>query len=330
MNQFMGYRIRLSTMLYREMHTMLGGDTKEQKIAAGTFLAGHLAATTVLAGALGLPMVSVMASVYDKLADTLTGNHDHDIIASFRNHLADVFGKPVAEAIARGAPRLVGVDLSHLGDQKIAPGSDMITLLTEKRKFEDAEKDWLKNMAGSAVGMAAKDILGLRDISNGDYLRGAMKMAPEAMRGPIEALQQSLYGYRSKTGQKLPVSSNAATIALTAMGLDPAGEEEYNEAKNAQLGLQNRYTEQTQNVTQHLAQALSRGDMTDYQKWVGTAEQIHEAHPGLPPIMSHLSQYLQRNYQQAGIANSMGLPIGVKPNDLAARGMLRGYNLQGQ
>ena len=330
MNQFMGYRIRLSTMLYHEMHDMIGGDTSDQRKAAGLFLAGHLAATTVLAGALGLPMVSVMASVYDKLADTLTGNHDHDIIASFRNHLSDVFGKPVAEAIARGAPRLAGLDLSHLGDQKIAPGSDMVMLLTEKRKFEDAEKDWLKNMAGSAVGMLAKDVLGLRDMSNGDYLRGAMKMAPEAMRGPIEALQQSLYGYRSMTGQKLQFSSNAATFALTAMGLDPSGVEEYNEANNAQLWLQIRYTEQTQNVTQHLALALSRGDMTDYQKWVGTAEQIREAHPGLPPIMSHLSQYLQRNYQQAGIANSMGLPIGVKPNDLAARGMLRGYNLQGQ
>lgn len=328
MNQFMGYRIRLSTMLYREMHDMIGGDTPAQRKAAGWFLAGHLGATTVLAGALGLPMTAVLASVYDKLADTLTGDHNHDIIASFRNHLADVFGKPVAEAIARGAPRLVGLDLSHLGDQKIVPGSDMITLLTEKRKFEDAEKDWLKNMAGSAVGMLAKDVVGLRDISNGDYLRGAMKLAPEAMRGPIEALQQSLYGYRTKSGQRLPISSNAATIALTAMGLDPAGEAEYNEAKTVQLGLQNRQSEQTQTITQHLTQAMSRGDKSDFQRWLGESQQFQAAHPGVPPPIAGLARYMASNTRAAAIANGMGMPIGVRPNDIAARGMLRFGNLQ--
>jgi hypothetical protein len=330
MNQFMGYRVRLTTMMYREMHSLFAGDNADQRIAAGKFLAGHLAATTVLAGALGLPMVAVAASAYDKLADVLTGNPTHDITASFRNHLADVFGLTAAEAIARGAPRLAGLDFSHLGDQKIAPGSDMVMLLTEKRKFEDAEKDWLKNMAGSAIGMLAKDVMGMRDLSNGDYIRGALKMAPEAMRGPIEALQQSLYGYRNKSGQKLPISSNAASIALTAMGLDPAGEAEYHEWKTTQLGLQNRQTELTQNITQHLAQALTRNDTSDFQKWLNISQQFQIAHPGVAPPAAHIGEYMNAQMRSSAIANGLGLPIGVKPNDISTRGMLRGANLQGR
>lgn len=329
-NQFMGYKIRFTTMMYREFESAFGNGSAADKAEARQFLAGHLGAITVLAGSMGLPMTAVFASVYDKLADILTGDPQHDIQASYRMHLKNMFGPALGEVIARGAPRALGIDLDHLGEQTIAPGSSLINMLTEKRKFEDAEKDTLKSLAGSAVGLGASMIMGLRDMTNGDYLQGAQKMVPETLRGPVEALQASLYGFRDKSGQKLPITANAKNIALKAMGLDPSSEAEYEEEARVNSGLSARQQAQSQNILQHLSLALQRGDQGNFQSWVGESARYGQEHPGMRPPMADLQRYMATHMKNTAVANATGTPVGVRPNNLATRGMVGFGNLQSQ
>jgi hypothetical protein len=133
--QFMKYTAMLNEKLYREVHAAVGGDAEARR-----FLAGHLAMTTVFAGTLGLPFASVFASTYDRLKDWVAGDDQpSDIQASFRNGLADVFGKGVAEIIARGTPRAAGIDLStRVGEQDILPFSKFIA---DRRDLKDSLKD---------------------------------------------------------------------------------------------------------------------------------------------------------------------------------------------
>ena len=289
-------------------------------------MAAHLAATTVLAGAMGLPMVAVFASVYDKIADTLTGSPTHDIMGSFRQYLNHVYGPTVGKALARGAPTLLGMDLSRLGEQKLLPGSDMAILLTEKRKFEDAEKDWLKNMAGPSVGMGGEWLLGMRDISNGDYLNGAIKMAPEGLRGPVEALRDQLYGYRNKGGTPLGITPSGVDIALTAMGFDPEQKATNDLNRSVLTGLQTRRQTQSQNITQHLAKAIQTNNPSDLQYWEGQSAQAQRDWPGFAPPIAHLQRYVQMQAQQAGVARALGAPFGIRANDRTSLGMLDGSN----
>lgn len=322
LNKFMGYQTRVTSLLTRELADAFGRSGPKQAETARKFLFGHAAAVTVLAGSLGLPMVGVAASVFDRLADWATGKDDWDVTAAYRNFLADTFGKQAGEVMARGAPRLAGVDFSHMGDEKLLPGSSAALMLTEKRKLEDAEKDWLKSEAGAPIGMLNNFILGARDVANGDFLKGAQKMVPETLRGPAEAAQLALYGYRGKGGTALPITANARDIALTAMGLDPQKEAEYNEAQKVSVGQKTLQQLREQNITQHLSLALNRGDQDNYNYWLGQSQQYGQDHPGMMPPAADLRRYMVQNARQAAIAQSMGLPIGIQPRDINRRGMV--------
>ena len=320
-NQFMGFQVRMTELLYRETHSALAGATPEARAASRKFLLAHLAATTVFAGALGLPFVGVAASVYDRLADWATGTDDHDILASFRTHLANTFGKDIGEVIARGAPRAGGFDFARAGEGTILPGSSTIMMLTEKRKIEDAEKDWLKSMAGSAVGVGMNYATAIRDFSNGDYMNAGIKLAPEGLKNVLEAVQLGHRGFVNKDGQKLPITASAQDVALKAFGLEGAKEQEYNEVRRTQLGLQALSQARSTNITHHLLQAYNRQDQGDFQKWTGESTKYGLDHPGELPPIADFGKTLMSSMKEQSLAQVLGTPIGVKPNDLVGRGM---------
>jgi hypothetical protein len=259
--------------------------------------------------------------VFDRLADWATGEDSWDITASYRNYLASTFGKDAGEMIARGAPRGAGIDLDHLGEGKIAPGSTTITMLTEKRKMADAEKDWLKSMAGSAVGMGMNYAMGLRDMMNGDYLQGAIKFAPEAVKGAAEATQLGVHGFTDAKGVRLPITASAMDIALKAVGIDPAKEAEYSEAKGVSAGLTAMRTARSANITQHLVKATMQGNPADLQAWEQQAVEYQHDHPGMTSPLMDLGRTLQMSLRNQSLAKALGTPLGVNPRDVVGRGM---------
>jgi hypothetical protein len=83
------------------------------KSEARKFLLGHLAATTIFAGTLGLPFATLFAAAFDKLKDAADDDGEpSNIQAAWRNWLSDVLGHDAEEVIAKGAPRALGVDIS--------------------------------------------------------------------------------------------------------------------------------------------------------------------------------------------------------------------------
>ena len=328
-NQFMGFQIRMTEKLYREVATGFGekrGTLEGQQ--SRTWLYGHAAAVTMMAGTLGLPMVAVAASVFDRLADLVTGKDDWDVTAAYRNFLAQSLGKEFGEAVARGAPRLAGMDFDHLGEGKIVPGSALMMFATEKRKMEDAEKDWLKNMAGSSVGYMFNWAAALRDWSNGDVLDGAVRVMPEALKGPVEAYRLGQRGFVDKNGSELPITANARDVMMTALGIDPAKEAEYDEEKKVYTGLQQMRNVRSQNITRHLMLAVNRDDPAMMQTWQREAIQFQQDHPGLLSPLATFERALAMHARNAAFARGFGTPLGVQPRDIVGRGMTSFGNLR--
>lgn len=335
-NQFMGFQIRMTEKLYRESADMFaaarpGEDpaaAKVRRAEAQRWMLGHAAATTMLAGTLGLPMLAVAASVYDRLADWATDSDSHDIIASYRTFLAHTFGKETGEVIARGLPRAFGADFGHLGEGRIAPGSSFLLLATEKRKLEDAERDWAKGMAGSSSGYVMNLFAAGRDLTNGDYMDSMIRVMPELFKSPSEAIRLGMRGFVDKNGAPLPINKpTVRDIAFKALGIDPAKEEEYSEVKKTEVGLKTMEALHEQNIERHLEIAKHRNDPAMFQQWTSEAMRYQHEHPGMPSPIAEFGRTFGEHLRASALARGAGMPVGVSPRDIITRGMVSYGNL---
>jgi hypothetical protein len=332
-NQFMNWSTQMTGKMYQELRDSVKGD-KDTRSESQRWLLAHAGATTMLAGVLGLPALSVMSSVYDRLMNWVTDRDDHDLTASTRTFLADTFGKDMGEIIARGLPRAAGVDFEHWGEATTVPGSSTINMLLEKRKFEDAWRDWAKSMTGAGIGNIPKIVLGVRDISNGDYLNGLIRMSPEIFKAPSEAFRLAEHGFVNHLdGTTLPIGgpggrASTTDIMLTALGVKPEKQAEYEEVAREELGLRTMRQLSHANISQHLQNAWMQNDTGMFNSWMTEAQKWQVDHPGLVPPQAAFGRALENHLRQSAVARGMGLPLGVQPRDIAGRGMLQYGNIQ--
>lgn len=304
--------------MYREMHDLLGaGSSAETKRQAGTFLAAHLVAVTALAGTLGLPMAAAFTGAADRVLNGLTGRDDVDVEGLYRTWLAHTFGAEVGDVLAKGVPRALGVDFSHLGDQRMLPGT---SLIADKRKLEDWFRDTMQTASGPAMHEASSIFLGGRDLMNGDYLLGLTKMLPEGFKGVAEALYAGTRGFIDKYGMPIPGGQpSAADLAKMAVGLDPTTLARYNEARNIYSGLMAQREFHEQNIQRHIVRSLTQNDPDGMQYWIGQARDYTVQHPLMGSPLFDIGQTLRQHMMESAIARATGTPIGVKPLDQALR-----------
>jgi hypothetical protein len=94
---FMQYTAQLTGKLYRETYEAIKGETPEERAEARRFLLQHAVSMTMLAGTLGLPMVSALAATVDRLKDLFDDDgKPSDVRAAWRNMLSDTFGQSVS------------------------------------------------------------------------------------------------------------------------------------------------------------------------------------------------------------------------------------------
>jgi hypothetical protein len=203
-------------------------------------------------------------------------------------------------------------------------------MLTEKRKMEDAQRDWAKSMAGHPVGFAFNMMTAMRDFHNGDYMEAAQRMVPDLLKRPMTAYKMSQYGYVDKSGQQLPITATATDIMMTAMGLDPAKEAEYREVSGVAGGLNARRQERSANISRHLLLAQSRGDAQMFQDWEQEAAQFQVDHPGKGGPLQHYGRSLAQHLRASATARGLNAPLGVRPTDNTGVNMTTFGNLRNE
>lgn len=317
MNSFMQYTYMLTEKLYREVYDAIKGETPRERKAARTFLATHLAAVTALTGTLGMPMMSIFAAVFDKLATALGDDDDEpwNITASYRNWLSDVFGKEVGEVIAKGVPRAFGADISNrAGEQNLLPyGHVFSKLLTDRREWKEKSKDWAFDVIGSPFSMGTNIIVGGGKIMNGDLLQGAQEMVPLALRGPIKAYRMMADGtFRDADGRRLPMPTPGASAVLSQlMGFNPSANAEYSEARGVQASYRGSMTAKATRLRNQLYEARAKGDTNTFQEVMAQVREFDAANPDFQIAKGFASAYRQRVRQERQ-ARQTGAPTGVK------------------
>ena len=252
---FEQFGIQQTETTMREIINLFSPHTqaKERKEAAKA-LAGLTTTTSIIAGTLGLPLVSLFTAVANQVLSWSQDSNDDppDVQASWRNTMAGIFGEKGGEIVSRGAPRALDFDMSsRAGLADIAPFSDF---LASRRKIEDKLAEGGLNLLGPAFGVGAGLWTGTHALLDHNYPLAINDMLPTFARNIAKAYRMSQYGYESTApgNQPLPLEPTAWNIGMQAAGF--TGGERANIAERAYAYHTN------QELLQH-RQSVIRNDM---------------------------------------------------------------------
>lgn len=227
--------------------------------AAQRGLAGVLTTSSILAGTLGIPLANAVAAV----ADRLLGDDDDpmDVKAAYRAWLADVVGKDVAEAVARGVPRAVlGFDTAgRMGMQDILPGT---RFMADRRDLKTKLENGAFNLLGPAVSAGTSVYVGTNKMLNGQLMDGLIEMLPLALKGPAKTVKMDDVGFTTSTGNKLPIEVTPWGMVAQTFGFTPAAKAEQSEVNFAFRQRDMLLKQRKNQIANQYYQAVERGEDT--------------------------------------------------------------------
>jgi hypothetical protein len=226
---FMQFNVQTLELLARLGQQAFKGETAEARGEAKRALGGVMATTTMLAGTLGLPFAGLVSAAYNELFSD--EDAPVDMVADYRNFLADTFGAETAELIAHGPLRATGLDVSsHLNFSNLIPGTQF---LNDRRAVKDRLDSGALALLGPTVGAGAGIALGAEKMADGDFFGGLQKMVPTFLRAPLKAYDLATEGAKDSKGQPLPLDINGWDVASQALNYTPAKLAEQREAQRS-------------------------------------------------------------------------------------------------
>ena len=272
-------------MLYLTIKTSIDGIAASGKDAAETArlrsearktLGGMFVTTGLMAGVLGMPLMSTVMAVMSGLG----GDDDEpfDAKTAFRNYLTDTLGKDYADAIAKGLPHLFGVDMGRVGLDGLLNPVPIV-------QRADGAKQQASNYFAAAVGGAPMSTLfnvyeGLGMVASGDVAKGAEKVIPlKAVQNLMRAVRYEDEGLTDRNGNVVLPSEkfDMADLVLRGMGFQTTKEENYYSANAAIQGAKDHITKRRTRLLNEYVQAQLSGEpLDDVERRI---EAFNEANP---------------------------------------------------
>ena len=225
----------------------------ERAVAMRT-LAFSLGHSAVFAGMMGLPGYAAIAAILKAFSDE---DEPYDLTAEMRNAL----GPEWADMVMRGAPTLVGVDLSG----KIGSGN-MLSIIP----FSDADLSTTAGRAeafgtlvgGASLGMVSRVADGLGLILSGDYYKGIERTMPKGISDALKAGRQAEEGMTRRNGDVvLPAEEISAISAiLTGLGVPSVKEAVVYERQNRMRDVTQNFQERTTRIKNDYVRANKDND----------------------------------------------------------------------
>ena len=227
----------------------------EERAAALLTLAYSLSHTAVFAGMMGLPGYAAISAILGFFGDE---DEPYDLTAEMRKAL----GPEWADMVMRGAPTVVGMDLSG----KIGSGN-MLSIMP----FSDADLSTNAGRAealgtllgGAALGMSSRVIDGLGLIASGDYYKGVERTMPKGVSDALKAGRQAAEGMTRRNGDVILPDSEIGAIdtVLTALGVPAVKQAVTYERQNRMRDITENFNDRTTRIKNDYAKAVREKDI---------------------------------------------------------------------
>jgi hypothetical protein len=267
----------------------------DERAAAMKTLAYSLGHTGVFAGLMGLPGYAAISAILGAFGDE---DEPYDLTAEMRKAL----GPEWADMIMRGAPTIVGMDLSG----KIGAGN-MLSIMP----FSDADLSTTAGQAealgtllgGAVLGMTSRVADGLILMSKGDYYKGLERVMPKGVSDALKAGRQATEGMTRRNGDVvLPESEiGAVETVLTGLGVPSVQQTVTYERQNRMRDLTKNFQDRTTRIKNDYAQAVRQKDtaaMQDAREAWTKLQQARQRNGLTPQPVSNLLKAPQEQAQR--------------------------------
>jgi hypothetical protein len=185
--QFKSFAQQTTFYLYKNFMAMFKGADKDVKVTAATKFFGTLGMTGMFAGALGLPLVSVITSIMSMMSEDDEDPEKRNARLRFRKWLREEFGDSLGLAIERG-PISWATDVDFHSRVKL----DQLWFRDQKAGLTETEslKEFIIGMLGPSVGLGINAAEAMRRINDGDVERGVEMLMPAGLRGFAASMRQ--------------------------------------------------------------------------------------------------------------------------------------------
>jgi hypothetical protein len=222
-----------------------------------TYALGH---TAVFAGLMGLPGYAAISAILSAFGDE---DEPFDLTAWSREQL----GPEWADMIMRGAPTVVGMDLSG----KIGAGT-MLSIMP----FSNADLSTASGraeafgtlMGGASLGMTTRVADGLLLMSKGDYYKGLERVMPKGVSDALKSGRQATEGMTRRNGDVILPESEIGAIetVLTGLGVPSVQQSVTYERQNRMRDITKNFQDRTTRIKNDYAKAVRQKDTAAMQE----------------------------------------------------------------
>jgi hypothetical protein len=231
-----------------------------ERAAAIKSLSYALGHTAVFAGLMGLPGYAAISAILSAFGDE---DEPYDLTADMRKAL----GPEWADMIMRGAPTVVGMDLSG----KIGAGN-MLSIMP----FSNADlatgagrAEALGTlMGGASFGMASRMADGLLLMADGDYYKGLERVMPKGVSDALKSGRQATEGMTRRNGDVILPESEIGAIetVLTSLGVPSVQQSVTYERQNRMRDITENFQDRSKRIKNDYAKAVRQKDTAAMQE----------------------------------------------------------------
>lgn len=267
--QFRKFQLIQLSMFARLLNRAFTGASAEERYIAKKALALNLAHLGAAGGLMGMPAFSMIAWVIGK---AIPGDDEpDDPEATLRRLIGD---KALADLLLKGAPKLLGVDISG----RVGAGG-MLSLLpyTDVELSRDGYAAAVTGLLGPFVGgLAPKVVDGIGQIAQGNLWKGTEQMMPTGLANVMKATRFADQGVTKRNGDVVLSADEVGMLdwAAQAVGLPTNTTTDRSFLASAQFKSDTFYRERTTQLKNQYAAAVRKNDTQGMQdvreEWMQT------------------------------------------------------------
>ena len=269
--QFRKFQLIQLSMFARLLNTAFKGATADERYIAKKTLAFNLAHLGAAGGLMGMPAFSMIAWVIGK---AFPGDDEpDDPEATLRRLIGD---KALADLLLKGAPKLLGVDISG----RVGAGG-MLSLLpyTDLEMSRDGYANAVVGLLGPFVGgLAPKVVDGVGQIAQGNLWKGTEQLLPTGLANLFKATRFATEGVTKRNGDVVLSGDEISALdwAAQAVGLPTNVTTDRQFLASAQYKSDTFYRERTTQLKNQYAAAVRKNDTEGMrevrQDWMETQQ----------------------------------------------------------